>query len=1421
MNSQIKFCIATTMAFGWLNAEGIELPQFDTTAEITGTSVNLATFASTTSDFTLEATVKKGVPVSLKSGDISYTPTADGTVRFVQKDGMVYVFENNTYVTTITPNYTYKEDDTNIIRNGSFETTSEQLASGRWKASDWETWDGGTPTWGGDVYYVNVRENANYRSDGSKSIILHSKSRWLSQQLTSGSMDAEGMYKFSCDYWTSEGNGNGNATYRLQLGTSLAGNDIMDMEAYTTSEADYSKHSYSTLFQLPSSLSSPVYLSLYRAADKVDWLDNVKLVKVVPSQSGIEGTTKAVYTTGAYAPQDMTLPEGVYIDMTSSITNPNFDNNTNGWTLDAKVTQSKISTGEKGNGMIAAGQNHWQLWQDGSALKGRAYQTVTNIPNGRYALSAIVCTTDFGGSINLYANSGTQAVASNSGNTYTATGIVVDGKLEMGLEFATTGGVTVDFDTFTLKYLGMDIDGYREALNGKIKEAEAVLADMDKTYDATALTNAIAAAKALGDEAQADDIISAVSAVNKAIADYQQYIDKVAAEQKNKEHFTNLVASAKQERTNESYPGTDDFDKAIADADAFLTKLNADASLPIADAADAINAAREKYYNSQYAIQPTPQTVSAVDLSLSGTEKYTLRVDGKPFYPTAIQVRGDKLRGYKGWSEAEIEAAFKRAADDGFNMLSVPLFWSEVEPEKNHFDWHILDRYLGWCKKYGVKMEVLWFSWSSGGRVQYLWNYNGKKQLRTPDYVCSIDGKSEYNMLRTDWEYSLDWRDTNLRDRDTYVLGKVMEHVALWDANNGNPHTVVGVQLGNEARSHGNNSATAAEIIDYYHHVGSAVKNSNYTTWTRLNCVSWETSGRTSANESKRNNGGTNIDFVGVDIYGTNASKVKGNIDGYLGATGKNFRMIMEIDAKDANSPIYQMAALAGDKAFDYYNLGPVDGNGLYDETGNALKERSHINLVRQRNKMLNLANQDIAVRTQGSGLYVYNYAGNSTNAETGLASISFTPGASNTQAVAVRHSDFQIALLATSAGKFNIPSSLNVTSAQVGHFDSNNRWVKEGDAAFDGSTVTVTATSCVLLTTDGMEEENEALVKNGEFKLGTASWTNTTKASTYKVSTVAKGDGSVIWADGGHLQLWNGSALSGKVYQNINVPNGKYTLTSACYAEFGGSVSLFANNEKVAIENKKNAYYKVEVTVTDGYLQLGLDINTNGTTDIEWDHVVLTSGDAAILSENDATVEKVSDATVTIVRRLSNEYWNSFSLPFSLSAEQIEKTFGANSVMGFGTVADNIMSFVPATTIEAGKAYLVKPVAEVVNPCFENVSIVADQPVTEGNEEFSYTAQLFSSTLPTDGTKAILTSTKELKAITSGTVRGMRGYFNISPTIQNARISIFGDETTGIGNMNAAIKTDDSIYTPNGIKLSHPVHGLNIVNGKKILVNK
>ena len=536
-------------------------------------------------------------------------------------------------------------------------------------------------------------------------------------------------------------------------------------------------------------------------------------------------------------------------------------------------------------------------------------------------------------------------------------------------------------------------------------------------------------------------------------------VDEALAELDAYRVLVELITDFNTRMEQTQYPGQEDLKIVIEQA---REVAKAPFGKDLTEVTKRLRQAWTAYYESQFTEKPIKQTVSVVDTSLDGSEKFVLRVDGKPFYMTNVQLRTDKLRGYEGWTEEAIEKAVKQAADDHFNTLSIPVFWREIEPEKDCFDWTILDRYMGWCHKYGLKMELLWFSWSSGGRVQYLWNHNGRKELRTPDYVCSLDGKSDFNMKRTEWEYSLDWKDKELMEREKYVLSKVMEHVARWDIHNGGGHTVVGVQLGNEARSHGNNMASAAEIIDYYSYVGAAVKQSEYVVWTRLNCVSWETSGRVDANEKKRVNGGTNIDFVGVDIYGADAGMIKGDMWGYLGNKGKNFRMIMEIDAKDANSPIYQMAALAGDKSFDYYNFCVVDGNALYSNNGMELVERAHIGLVRQRNKILNLANQDFALKSHGKGLYVYNYAGKSTDLEKGLDGIAYFPGTASSQAVAIRHTNEDYLLLSTSTGNINLPASMDGWKATAGYMNENNEWVSESDVEIINRVIKFTAPACV-----------------------------------------------------------------------------------------------------------------------------------------------------------------------------------------------------------------------------------------------------------------------------------------------------------------------------------------------------------------------
>ena len=118
------------------------------------------------------------------------------------------------------------------------------------------------------------------------------------------------------------------------------------------------------------------------------------------------------------------------------------------------------------------------------------------------------------------------------------------------------------------------------------------------------------------------------------------------------------------------------------------------------------------------------KAISYVDRNFDVAQKYLLRVDESRFYMTSIQVRLDKLRYTWGWDAAARDAIIARAAADGFNTVSIPIQWYEVEPAKDKFSWVILDEYLGVAKKYNLKVELLLFGQNSGGHVQWLGDPN-------------------------------------------------------------------------------------------------------------------------------------------------------------------------------------------------------------------------------------------------------------------------------------------------------------------------------------------------------------------------------------------------------------------------------------------------------------------------------------------------------------------------------------------------------------------------------------------------------------------------------------------------------------------------------------------------------------------------
>lgn len=206
------------------------------------------------------------------------------------------------------------------------------------------------------------------------------------------------------------------------------------------------------------------------------------------------------------------------------------------------------------------------------------------------------------------------------------------------------------------------------------------------------------------------------------------------------------------------------------------------------------------------------------------------------------------------------------------------------------------------------------------------------------------------------------------------------------------------------------------------------------------------------------------------------------------------------------------------------------------------------------------------------------------------------------------------------------------------------------------------------------------------------------------------------------------------------------------------------------------------------------------------------------------------NNVDVQLERTLSPEYWNTFCVPFTISADVIKEKFGEGTqVCTFGSMEGTVMNFAHSTSIEAGKPYIVKPTKEVVNPSFTGVNIEATAAKqVSANGYFMQGIYSVKTDLTTDGTNLFLgDGNKFYKPLgtTTAKMKGMRAYFIVPQGTNFAalRANIDG-ATTAIDEFATVVEqpTDNRIYNLQGQFVGtsfEGLHGVYVQNGKKVLV--
>lgn len=256
----------------------------------------------------------------------------------------------------------------------------------------------------------------------------------------------------------------------------------------------------------------------------------------------------------------------------------------------------------------------------------------------------------------------------------------------------------------------------------------------------------------------------------------------------------------------------------------------------------------------------------------------------------------------------------------------------------------------------------------------------------------------------------------------------------------------------------------------------------------------------------------------------------------------------------------------------------------------------------------------------------------------------------------------------------------------------------------------------------------------------------------------------------------------------------------------------LSQKNIKIGVDNKG----------CSGTYTIQLASNDYAPAQTYSDNILRETATVSFNSQNNVDVQ--------LERTLSPEYWNTFCVPFTISADVIKEKFGEGTqVCTFGSMEGTVMNFAHSTSIEAGKPYIVKPTKEVVNPSFTGVNIEATAAKQVGaNGYFMQGIYSVKTDLTTDGTNLFLgDGNKFYKPLgtTTAKMKGMRAFFIVPQGTNFAalRANIDG-ATTAIDDLTTVVEqpTDNRIYNLQGQFVGtsfEGLHGVYVQNGKKVLV--
>ena len=259
-----------------------------------------------------------------------------------------------------------------------------------------------------------------------------------------------------------------------------------------------------------------------------------------------------------------------------------------------------------------------------------------------------------------------------------------------------------------------------------------------------------------------------------------------------------------------------------------------------------------------------------------------IEYNGEPYLFYGTQIRIDNIRERMDTEISIIDEVFGQAKKDGFNTVVVPVKWYQIEPNKDQFDFSIMELYYQAIYKYDLTVQWLWFGTnvcgSGGCTPEYMRKSNEYPKIKPPEGQSGI---------------YYDFSSNVTLEREKYAVGKFMEFIAERDTE----RRCVMIQVNNEV-SHGGPVFENGDVLwytseeynfkyawsggqhyavaKYLNELGDVIHASDYNCVTRVNIMqdAW-TVGRDITDVLV---GGTGIDIIGIDCYDEDWSTISVHI---------------------------------------------------------------------------------------------------------------------------------------------------------------------------------------------------------------------------------------------------------------------------------------------------------------------------------------------------------------------------------------------------------------------------------------------------------------------------------------------------------------------------------------------------------------